>query len=490
MNWVRRGRKIVRTRTKWVRRAVLAAALALAPCFSARAGGPQLASTQAPSTVSQALRSMQQRQEFAAATTAVAHRIPIPYAPGLQLRFSTLEGTLDLLARGGPLHAKLQLLGFPCRAIDPNSDEIRLRCASGRIDATLVTVKGQRYLDLRELRGLPTNDGEEGPPRIAYPQALFGSSGGCPGDNDAAKGECAFDKGDDFRAQDYFLSALRLADPIRRFAALRLGDLALRRRDPNGALAFYIQAGDQGLWGRLASERLCEVTGSCFDDTLMQSFDAAGLPDSVRIELELREIRMLALLGRWSESMEHLSSLLDASPGSCTDDNKTLCRRVVLAALRTPACSRESALSSYLRLPGFLSGQLAAELAAAAGHDSGELGAPAYGAALMSATVRVAARSDLLTHARETIALYQLAGDPWRAHVMHSWATTRLTPQEIAQLPPDDEPVVAGRGGDSQNAIAADLDTDEAKAALLIAKSTLARSRISALAPPPPRKKR
>ena len=491
--WLRRGRKIASTRVGSRARALaFAALLAAAPLAKAQAAPPVLAARD-PSALPAALRAAAHPPVFAASTTAAAHRIPLPDGAPLELRLSNLEGTIEVRTRSGaPLHARLSLFSTPCHAVDPARDEVILQCANGRIDASIANVKGHRYLDLRELRGLPTDAGDEGPPQIAYPPDLFGFGTACPGDTDAARGECAFDSGQDAKAEAAFRSALK-QEATRRFAALRLGDLALRRRDPDTALLAYLQAGDQGLWGRLALERLCEMTGSCFDDGSMAVFDASGLPEPLRTELAMREIRMLFLLQRWGDATERLSNLLDVEVGSCLGDTKMLCRRMTLAALRAPACPREAALSTYLRLPGFLGGPLAADLARAAAADSGELGAPAYGAALLSATVRLAARRDLLAHAQEAVDLYRSAGDPFRAHVMWSWASTHLSAQELREMPPD-APALAPQPpaspGASPLAETAEFENDQGASALAIARSTLVRSKLAVQDPPPPRKRR
>ncbi len=492
--WLRRGRRIASTRVRSRASALAFAALvAAAPVAKLQAAPPVLAARDS-SALPGALRAAAHPPVFAASTTAAAHRIPLPDGAPLELHLSNLQGTLEIRTRGGaPLHARLSLFSTPCHAVDPARDEVILECANGRIDASIANVKGHRYLDLRELRGLPTDTGDEGPPQIAYPPDLFGFGAACPGDTDAARAECAFESGQDAKAEAAFQSALK-QESTHRFAALRLGDLALRRHDPDTALLAYLQAGDQGLWGRLALERLCEMTGSCFDDSSMAVFDASGLPEPLRTELAMRQIRMLFLLQRWGEATERLSNLLDVEMGLCLGDTKVLCRKMTLAALRAPACPREAALSTYLRLPGFLGGPLAAELARAAAADAGELGAPAYGAALLSSTVRLAARRDLLAHAQEAVLLYRSAGDPFRAHVMWSWASTHLSAQELRALPPDAPTIAPQPQAESPAALplteAAAFESDQGAAALAVARSTVMRSKLAVQDPPPTRKRR
>ena len=469
-------------------RSALAAIALLCP-LAAKAQSAR-ASPGGPSALQVTLRGANQPPEFAASTTATANRILLPPGPPITAVLSTFEGTLELrTASGAPWHAKLNLIATPCHYADPASDEVKLRCDNGRIDARVSEVNGRRFLDLRELRGLPNTVGDEGPPRVDYPPDLFGFGSACPGDTDAAKGECAYEKGDYAKAESLFTAALAQPESKRQVAALRLGDLALRRRDPDRALMFFVKAGDQGMWGRMASERLCELTGACFDDAWMAEFDSAGMPDLLRDELELRRIRMEILLGRWGDAMDRLSQLIDREANICDGEIRPLCRRMTLAALRTRDCPREAALSTYLRLPEALHGALAVEMARAAAWDAGELGAPAYGAALLSATARFSSRADLLEHAREAIGLYLAADDPWRAHVIWSWATTRLTPTEIRQLPPDTLGPAPTAG---PQAISADEigEPEQTEAAIAISKSALARARLEAPNPPPEKKKR
>jgi len=471
-------------RRTWPGLRAVAIFAALAAAASRAASPVTLVSANASNTPG--LFSAASPPNFAASTTAAAHRIPLPPGPPVHLRLSVLESTIEVLtASGAPLKARLPLLSTPCRPVNPLSDELVLHCSTGRLDAAIVESKGRRYLDLRELRGIPTNDGEEGPPLFDYPPDQVGLGKACPGDTEAARGECFFELGQNEKAQVLLASALK-KEETRNFAALRLGDLALRRRDPNRALAIYAMAGDEGPWGRLATERICELTGLCLREAGLPVYDPVALPPAMADELAMRQVRALALLGRWSEAMERLATMLDASPAICMGQTKMLCRRLTLAALHTPDCPREAALSTYLRLPLFLTGPLAAELARAAGEDSSELGAPEYGATLLSATARLADRRDLLAHARETIALYQAAHDPIRAHVMWSWANTRLTPTEARLLQAD------GDGGPASppsrvELLSANLATDESASTLAVARSILLRARLAA---PPGRSSR
>ncbi len=422
---------------------------------------------------------------FAASTTAAAHRITLPSSPVLHVRLSVFEGLIEILTpSGAPLRARLELNDTPCRPVNPLSDELVLHCTTERIDAAIVTAKGHQYLDLRELRGIPTSDGDDGPPLLSYPPEQIGLGSACPGDTIAALAECAYEAKQYVKAQALLVLGLNHEQTVR-YSALRLGDIAMRHRDPNKALEYFSMAGDEGPWGRVATERICELTGLCYRNPNSQVFDPIGLPDILRAEMLMRQVRTYALLGRWGAAMDQLANMLDTSPTVCMGDATMLCRRMVLAALRTPNCPRETSLSTYLRLPQFLKGPLAAEMARAAGEDAGELGAPEYGATLLSSTARLASRSELLTHARETIALYLAASDPVRAHVMWSWASTHLTPAEVRQLPPD-SPVNAPAASRTQ-LLGADLETDESNSALVIAHSMLLRSRITA---PPGRSSR
>ena len=62
--------------------------------------------------------------QFAASTTATAHRILLPSTPALHVRLSVFEGKIEILTPAGtPLRARLELNDTPCRPVNPLGDE-------------------------------------------------------------------------------------------------------------------------------------------------------------------------------------------------------------------------------------------------------------------------------------------------------------------------------------------------------------------------------
>jgi hypothetical protein len=414
-----------------------------------------------------------QPQRFAFSTTAAFHRIALP-AGATSVHFSPLEARLEILGQGGkPLTAAIPEIvsSTPCAAA---GNTTVFTCKSSRLDVALVQAHGKAYLDLRELRGLPSADDEEGAPRFDYPPEQFELGAACPGDTLASRGECAFERGQLSEAERLLGDALS-EEGSRRFAALRLGDLALHQGDADGALAQWRLAAGDGPWGRLASGRIAELTGNGLFFTILDFYDVGGLPDRLREEVELREIRALAILRRWDEAMPLVEELGD---GPCVTVPHALCHRVVLAALRSPDARKDLSISAYLRLPNRTRGPLAGPLARAAAAVAGELGAPVFGATLMAATVRETRPAELQAHLRQAFELYLAAGDPVRAQVIGDYAKARipgLTPQ--AQLAWDAHaPAV-----EAPPPPVALAQAEQSEAYLTVARSTLARARLVAV---------
>jgi hypothetical protein len=172
---------------------------------------------------------------------------------------------------------------------------------------------------------------------------------------------------------------------------------------------------------------------------------------------------------------------------TCAAMSDHFCHRLVLGALHRKDAPKELALEAYLSLPLRTRGPMASELALAAANAAGQLGAPAFGATILSATVREVDDDDLERHLRLAFNLYLQAGDGVRAQVIADYAMARLPKGSKAALAsawpivlpgPRAEP--AAELGPAPTALAMGLDpaqTVSAKALIAIANSTLFRAR-------------
>jgi hypothetical protein len=195
-------------------------------------------------------------------------------------------------------------------------------------------------------------------------------------------------------------------------------------------------------------------------------------------------MRALALTRRWEEVLPMIAPLASTT---CAALNDHFCHRLVLAALHRKDGPKELALEAYLALPIRTRGPLATELALAAANAAGALGAPGFGATLLSATVREVEDDAIERHLRLAFDLYLAAGDPVRAQVIADYAVARLPRGSRAAQPsawqvtapePRQDPVAAL--GPAPTALALGLDpaqTVSAEALLAIANSTLFRAR-------------
>ncbi len=416
---------------------------------------------------------------LAASNTAAMHRVALPSSAAV-LKVSNLEGTLEILTKSGG-----QIISHP-PGMDVTPCEQRDRalifdCSTALFQASLTKVKGVVYLDLRLLRGLPATEGPDGPPRLPFSPAETGLGGACPGDSAASRGECAWQSGDLDVAAAWLTMAANQPN-LRRYVALRLGDIALRRGDADLALSHFQVAAGDGFWGRLASMRSSELTGKGLRNEHLGQYDSVGLPPSLRTEMQLRRLRALALTRRWDEALPMIAPLATTT---CAELPDNFCHRIVLAALHRKDAPRELALEAYLSLPLRTRGPLASELALAAAAAAGALGAPQFGATLLSATVREVDAADLERHLRLAFNLYLAAGDPVRAQVIADYALARLatvkkssaaSPWLVVLPEPTPEPALVS--GPTQLALGLDpAQTLSAQALLAVANSTLLRAR-------------
>jgi hypothetical protein len=366
-------------------------------------------------------------------TVASVERIPLAAAmnrialsvDSLAMRFTLTTPT------PGEAHAIEQSLTGSnpqlCPFIERAGNAVTIDCRTPRIEARLEPNGGRTTLEIRELRGLPLNEDGDQIWFFYHPIALhFGSA--CPGDTHPAQGECHFKAGRFSEAAIEYRKAL--PGEYRHLAELRLGDISLRTGDPSTAAGWYRMAGRYGNYGRMAMARLCELGGTCLGELRKRTFNAAMLPEPLHSEMLLRSARAAAYVGAVKDSMVALLDGLKANPHMCEDDNRVLCRRLVLFALKFP--DRDGAieaLDAYMGLPSRTEGFLSIELVRAAAERSLDLGAPLFAGHLLAASVPwveavdVDAIGDHLLRAAE---MYLAAKDSARARTLFEYADGRV----------------------------------------------------------------
>ncbi len=323
-----------------------------------------------------------------------------------------------------------------CPTVAEGAGEVRLGCRSRRIVARLLHPSDGTLLQLREVKGLPWA-GEDAPPLVEH--------------SPVAGAEASLD-------------------------ALVRGDFAAAEGDLRAAGAAWAQVRG-GPYGRLASARLCELSWECLEtsglDTVYEPGDAN--PDAAR-ELTLRRARALAFMDR---PLEGARELLAGPAGrrACSGAPAT-CRRVLLAALRSPrAEERTEALAYWMALPDRGGGSRAYELDVAAADAAQAAGAPAFAANVLAAAAGRVPHAALPEHLLRTAELYLEADDRVRAGVVLEFARARSSRTALASPRWVKVTRAVGRrpaqGGGSIGAPPAALDTREAEALLADARRAL-----------------
>jgi hypothetical protein len=369
-------------------------------------------------------------------TVAVAERLTLARRPGpLTLVFEALDARVELRTGSGSSAAAVasSLLAHAsriCPEVSMEGPRVLLHCRSPRIDAKLVREGQSTYLDLFELRGLPYRSPSD---RISvmYDPVLTGLGGPCPGDTPSARGECALAAGDRATAVTHLRSAL--GGIQRPHAALRLGDIALADGDVPGAVGWYASVRAPGPFGRLAASRLCELGGACFNNGLSITFDAGGMPEPVASELRLRWARMMAFLGRTREVAAPITTILAGPYASlCETIAPLACRRVVLAALRSPEIDGSSEiLEAFLTLPNHVHGPYAMELAQAAAEKATRAGAPVFGGNLLAAVAGEVPDDRLPDHLLRAAELFVAGNELARASLIVDYAGVRMARRQV-----------------------------------------------------------
>ena len=215
-----------------------------------------------------------------------------------------------------------------------------------------------------------------------------GMAAPCPSDTPAGKGECAFLGGEFLPAAKWFRRALRSSD--RGFASLRLGDLSLIAGDP-AAFTWFKKVSIIGPVGRLAGVRLCELNIACIERHPDLNDNPQDLPDPFRDDIMLRQARaaafeddILRALGILFHAFDHYKSdSLCKGGGWCCVDESSYARCHAARGQEDKNVVR-SALSLYSMLPDREIVGLGPEPAQEAGEMAARMGAPVYGANLMS----------------------------------------------------------------------------------------------------------
>ncbi len=358
-------------------------------------------------------------------------RIPLPRSSGtVTLTAYPFSKRIELRSTrdGVGLATKIAAAGSrlcPRTLVDRNT--VIIQCVTRRLDGALISEKGNLFLEIYELRGVPWR-GDENRIDVFYSPLDFHFGDGCPGNTPVARGECAY------RAGQYTVAAVEfrraLAAEGRRVAAVRLGDIALRNQDPVAAAGWYQAAGRVGGFGRLAAARLCELSGTCLGKQRPYFFDSTALAEPLHTEMLLRAARVAAYLGELPQAMLALRQAIDAAHGGCDGSTLLFCRELLLKVLEEPGKNGAvEALDTYLALPGRLEGPLAFTLVRAAAQKAAELGARVFAGNLMAASAQAVEATSpglLGEFLLRTVEFYLAGAERTRARVVAEFAETRL----------------------------------------------------------------
>jgi len=372
----------------------------------------------------------------AAAGTVAVEVLPLPAcAAGAVADTDALAGAATLRTRdpkclAAALHGRL---GGICPGLDATTDGVRLHCRTRRLHVRVETgAPGAAQAVIRELRGLPRGAADDAVP--AGPYAELPTAAGAGAALRAAEEAVRDGRGDEAGAR---LRAL-LDGPERQAAALLLGDLASEPENSDRALAFYRLAAGAGVFGRLATQRLCELTGGCADpDATPVPYDATGLPPAAARELMLRAARAFAFLGRPARAMSVLLAGMEreGGAGACAGEAR-LCRRLAADALGSEdpeACG--GALAVYLSLSDARRGWRAAQLARLAAEAAARRGAPVFAGLLLSGTLDAVAHPEREAWLLAAARYFAEAGENARLRVIVEYARSMLGDARLANRP-------------------------------------------------------
>jgi len=362
--------------------------------------------------------------------TDAVDKIPLPSAAlPVSLRVEPLASRVVLGSRDpAALAQQVRATSHPiCPEVSLTGGEVVLRCRSRQIAAALVPYSAGLQLELRLLQ-VPPWSGRDGLPIVPFDPQHLDLGSHCPGDGNAARGECALASGHPEAAEAPFREAL--GGPHGDLAALRLGDLAARAGDLQAAVSMWRRVSLSSPYGRLAGARLCEIDARCLQSSRAAILFVPGT-GTLRDDLVLRQARIDAFQGRALEAAQALAA--ERGPiGACSAE-PTLCGDVLLAALREPGARGLQALALYLDTPSRDRGPLAVELARAASDVAAASGAPVFAANLLANTSGEVSAGLLPDHLARATELYLAGGDRVRAAVLLDFARSRLERSELAK---------------------------------------------------------
>ena len=364
-----------------------------------------------------------------------AERLPLPRNRGpLAVEVDPLAATVAIFAPRdlAAVAARVRDQGTQiCPHWEVQGSRLVFHCRTRRLEAGISEEGGQRFLDIRELRGLP-REGPDDRLELFYDPLRAGLGGPCPGTTPAGRGECAFMLGNRAEAQRQWLLAFETND--RAMASLRMGDLALADGAYGRAIGWWKKAGTVGPFGRMAAARLCELTGSCLHRPISRIFEGGELAQPMRTELLLRGARIDVYLGRTREGLARISDLIArrASGGGCVTIGERMCRRLVLAALEDrDAATARQAVEVYLTLPNRFQGPYAIELGRAAADRAWQLGAPIFAANLYAAVAALVPAEELAGHLLHTAELYLAGEDRARAQLIFDYSEAHFEAKRL-----------------------------------------------------------
>lgn len=349
-------------------------------------------------------------------TTAI-ERVPLARTGGrVEVSVDPFVKTISI--KGARVAGRLE--SQLCPSAEPRPDGVTLRCTTRRLWAAVTDDEKNPALDLRMLRGVTHQWDEIGLPLQAWPMSGLGIHEDCPGTNEVVRAECALGAGELEEAERRFNAALTTAD--QNFARLRLGDLALRRGQPEAALRWYAAVSTTGPVSRIARLRECDLTGNCFS---ARPAPIDGLAAPIALEAVIHQIRHELAIDHELEAMRLLTGALDGALPLCTVA-RAFCQKVVEAAfdsgddeattLALAAFTRNSLSDGPDGVPVGLGAARAAE----------GLGAPAFAAAVLASLSNRVRPGDLEPHLLRIVELYLVARDPVRAQFVLEYAEQRL----------------------------------------------------------------
>jgi len=406
--------------------------------------------------------------------TKAREQIRLPVKGKLRLRVDPMSGTLTLTSKSKATIRKLVERFFEtpsalCPDFDATDHRIILRCQSRNLKAKITGKRRRRVLRVDDLLGPPLRKDDSRMPLLFYPPEQLGLGSKCPSNTDAGQGECHLRARRMKSAAKSFRKALKGEHRV--FASLRLGDLAMEIGDVETAVGWYRKAGFRGPYGRLATLRLCELNGTCFDDRdhHYRYTDTAALRTPLKEEVVLRTARMHVFAGRPLQAAHYLLSTgLRTKSDNLCKYAPALCHRIALEALRTSQIQPSSdALSLYMALPGRLAGDHAFELTDLAAQTAEDLGALAFAASLLASSTEVVPDALAADHLYRTARLYVAADDQARARIVLRFAKEQYrkdAPQLLRFLLLEEQLDEARRRRDAEAALAADTPAEEAPA--------------------------